>query len=325
MFVDSAIIQVRAGNGGNGALSFRREKYIPKGGPDGGDGGRGGDVIFRVNPGLRTLLDFRYKREYKAKNGLPGEGSNRTGRSGESLVIEVPAGTAVFQDDNGDFLGDLVEVGQELVVAQGGKGGRGNARFATSTNRAPRRWEKGKPGQELTVRLELKLIADIGLVGAPNAGKSTLLSVLTEARPKIADYPFTTLTPNLGLVSFGHWNSAVVADIPGLIEGAHQGKGLGHGFLKHIERTRLLVVLVDISISEPAKEREALMEELRLFNTKLLRRPMVLILTKLDLAIDGVESLPDGFDLAISSVTGDGIPELKALLWERLAPLLDEK
>lgn len=325
MFVDSATIQVRAGNGGNGALSFRREKYIPKGGPDGGDGGRGGDVILRVNPELRTLLDFRYKREYKAKNGLPGEGSNRTGRSGDSLVIDVPAGTAVFQNDNEDFIGDLVDVGQELVVAQGGKGGRGNARFATSTNRAPRRWEKGKPGQELAVRLELKLIADIGLVGAPNAGKSTLLSVLTDARPKIADYPFTTLAPNLGLVSFGDWNSAVVADIPGLIDGAHQGKGLGHDFLKHIERTRLLVVLVDISISEPAKEREALLEELRLFNAKLMQRPMISILTKSDLAIDGEKSLPDGFNMVISSVTGDGISELKALIWERLAPLVESK
>jgi len=322
MFVDSASIHVRAGKGGNGAMSFRREKYVPKGGPDGGDGGRGGDVILKVNPALRTLLDFRYKHEYKAKNGMPGEGRNRTGRDGDSLVIYLPPGTMLYREDTGELLGDLVSADQELIVAKGGRRGRGNARFATSTIRAPRKWEKGEPGEELTVRLELKLIADIGLVGAPNAGKSTLLSVLTDARPKIADYPFTTLTPNLGLMRFGRWNSAVIADIPGLIEGAHHGKGLGHDFLKHIERTRVLVVLVDCSLPDPAKEYNSLLEELRLFNPKLLNRPIVAILTKVDLKPQGIESLPDGFDLAISSVTGDGIPELKTLMWERLVPLL---
>jgi len=322
MFVDSATIHIKAGKGGDGALSFRREKYIPKGGPDGGDGGRGGDIILKVNPNLRTLLDFRYKREYRAENGKSGEGRNKTGRSGDSLIIDIPPGTIVYQDDNGEFLRDLTEANSELVVAKGGRGGRGNARFATPTVRAPRKRTPGKPGEEFTIRLELKLIADIGLVGAPNAGKSTLLSVLTEARPKIAPYPFTTLTPNLGLMRFGDWNSVVVADIPGLIEGAHQGKGLGHDFLKHIERTRLLVLLVDCSLENPMTERKALLEELKLFNPALLDRPMLSILTKLDLSPSRNTTLPKGIDLAISSVTGEGIGELKALLWERLEPLL---
>ena len=325
MFVDSAVIQVRAGKGGNGALSFRRERYIPKGGPNGGDGGRGGDVVLKANPQLRTLLDFRYKREYAATNGTPGEGSNKTGRSGESLIIHVPAGTLVYRNDNEHLIGDLVEAGEELVVAHGGRGGRGNARFTTSTNRAPRKWEQGKPGEELAIRLELKLIADIGLVGAPNAGKSTLLSVLTDARPKVADYPFTTLTPNLGLAKFGDWNSALVADIPGLIEGAHHGKGLGHDFLKHIERTRLLLVLVDVTVDDPAVERQSLLDELRLFNKKLLDRPMISILTKSDLLTNDNDRIPAGFDLTISSVTGDHISELKHLLWARLSPLLEEE
>jgi GTP-binding protein len=324
MFIDSASIHVRAGKGGDGALSFRREKFVPKGGPDGGDGGRGGDVILKVNPGLRTLLDFRYKRDYKAENGRSGEGSNRTGRSGDSLVIYMPPGTTVYREDSGAFLGDLVDPDQELIVARGGKPGRGNARFATSTNRAPRKWEKGIPGEELTIRLELKLIADIGLVGAPNAGKSTLLSVLTDARPKIADYPFTTLTPNLGLIRFGGFNTAVIADIPGLIEGAHQGKGLGYDFLKHIERTRLLLVLVDCTLPDLLKEYNALMDELRQFNPKLLDRPIVSVLTKSDLIAGGLNVLPDYFDMAISSVTGRGLAELRSLLWERLSPLLKE-
>jgi GTP-binding protein len=324
MFVDSASIHVRAGKGGDGALSFRREKYVPKGGPDGGDGGYGGDIILKVNPGLRTLLDFRYRRDYKAENGRSGEGSNRTGRSGDPLIILVPPGTMVYREDNGAFLGDLTDEDQEFIVARGGKPGRGNARFATSTNRAPRKWEEGTPGEELTIRLELKLIADIGLVGAPNAGKSTLLSVLTDAQPKIADYPFTTLTPNLGLIRFGGFNTAVIADIPGLIEGAHRGKGLGHDFLKHIERTRLLLVLVDCRLPDPIKEHHALMDELRQFNPKLLSRPIVSVLTKSDLIPEGIAVLPDGFDMAISSVTGGGLPELKSLLWERLSPLLKE-
>jgi GTP-binding protein len=325
MFVDSATIHVQAGKGGNGALSFRREKYVPKGGPDGGDGGRGGDVILRVNPDLRTLLDFRYRREYKAENGMSGEGGNRTGRSGALLVVDVPPGTIVYREDSDTVLGDLVEPNQELVAAKGGRGGRGNARFATPTVRAPRKWTPGGSGEEFTIRLELKLIADIGLVGAPNAGKSTLLSVLTEARPKIASYPFTTITPNLGLMRFGDWNSAVVADIPGLIEGAHQGKGLGHDFLKHIERTRLLVLMVDCTLDEPIQERDALLEELRLFNPLLLDHPRISMLTKSDLQPLGTSTLPDGFDLAISSATGAGIPELKALLWELLEPLLAKK
>ncbi len=324
MLVDSATIRVRAGNGGNGAVSFRREKFVPKGGPDGGDGGRGADVVIKVKPGLRTLLDFRYKREYKAKNGSPGEGNNRTGRSADPLIIHVPEGTMVFRDDNGDFLGDLVEPDQELVVASGGKRGRGNARFATPTNRAPRKWERGSEGQKLTIRLELKLIADIGLIGAPNAGKSTLLSVLTEAQPKIASYPFTTLTPNLGLMRFGGWNTAVIADIPGLIEGAHQGKGLGHDFLKHIERTRLLLLLVDCTLSDPSQERRALLDELQQFNPELLERPLISILTKSDLNSQTGDPLPDDFEMMISSATADGIDQLKKLLWERLSPLLKE-
>ncbi len=324
MLVDSATIHIQAGNGGRGAVSFRREKFVPKGGPDGGDGGRGANVIIKAKPGLRTLLDFRYKREYKAKNGSPGEGNNRTGRSAAPLIIHVPEGTMVFRDDNNDFLGDLVEPDQELVVANGGNRGRGNARFTSSTNRAPRKSEPGKPGEKLTIRLELKLIADIGLIGAPNAGKSTLLSVLTEAQPKIASYPFTTLTPNLGLMRFGSWGTAVIADIPGLIEGAHQGKGLGHDYLKHIERTRLLLLLVDCTLTDPSQDRRALLDELQQFNPELLERPLISILTKSDLNSQTGDPLPDEFELMISSATGDSIDQLKKLLWDRLSSLLDE-
>ncbi|NIP81341.1 MAG: GTPase ObgE, partial [Gemmatimonadetes bacterium] len=237
MFVDRAIIEVAGGIGGSGAEAFRREAGVPRGGPSGGDGGHGGDVVLVADPQLATLLDYSYKRHYQAPRGMHGEGSNRTGKSGEDLILRVPPGTVAYDDATGEVLGELLEDGESVVVARGGRGGRGNARFKTATRQAPRRWEPGEEGEERTVRLELKLIADVGLVGEPNAGKSTFLSAVTAARPKVADYPFTTLEPNLGVVQLSDFRSFVIADIPGIIEGAHEGKGLGHQFLRHIERT----------------------------------------------------------------------------------------
>ncbi len=247
MFRDEARIFVKAGDGGNGVVSFRREKYVPMGGPDGGDGGRGGDVVLQVEPGLRTLVDFRYKTHYRAENGQHGQGANRHGKRGNDLVVKVPPGTAVKDEASGEYIADLVEPGETFVVAYGGRGGRGNARFKASTRQVPRFAEKGEPGEERWLVLELRLLADVGLVGYPNAGKSTLLSRISAARPKVASYPFTTLEPNLGVVSVAEGESFVAADIPGLIEGAHQGVGLGHDFLRHIERTRVLIHVVDAS------------------------------------------------------------------------------
>jgi GTP-binding protein len=282
-FIDTAGIHVKAGDGGVGCVSFRREKFVPKGGPDGGDGGRGGDIVFRASRHLTTLLDFSYKRSYAAPRGEHGLGARKTGKSGESVLLRVPVGTIVRDEPSGKILADFVEDGEEVVIARGGRGGRGNAAFATSTNQAPREYERGSPGEERDLVLELKLIADVGLVGFPNAGKSTLISVISAARPKIADYPFTTLVPNLGIVRMGEGEHFVVADIPGLIRGAHEGKGLGHQFLRHIERTRVLVFLIESTSESPGEQYEVLLNELREYDRLLLGKPRLIALTKTDL------------------------------------------
>lgn len=283
MFIDQAKIYIKSGTGGDGVVHFRREKYVPRGGPDGGDGGRGGDVIMQVVSTMNTLSAFRYSPRFVAKNGVNGSKQNMTGRSAEDLVIQVPPGTVVYDDDSGEILGDLVENGQTLVVAAGGRGGRGNARFANSVNQVPKLAERGEPGKELNLRLELKLIADIGIVGVPNAGKSTLLSVVTNAKPKIAPYPFTTIEPNLGVAMLDDDNSLVLADIPGLIEGAHMGIGLGHDFLRHIQRTRVLIHLLDGMADDPVSDFAQINTELALFDPQLAQKPQVVVFTKMDL------------------------------------------
>ncbi|MGH7250829.1 MAG: GTPase ObgE [Nitrospiraceae bacterium] len=289
MFVDEVRIFVHAGRGGDGVCSFRREKYVPRGGPDGGDGGNGGSVIVVASGRLTTLLDLRYQQHYEAKPGNPGEGSNRHGRTAPDVIIHVPVGTVIADEATGETLADLTADGQSQVVARGGRGGRGNARFATSTNRIPTRTEPGTPGEERWLHLELKLLADVGLVGFPNAGKSTLIAAISAARPKIADYPFTTLTPNLGVVSWGEDRGFVVADIPGLIEGAHEGKGLGVQFLRHIERTSFLLHLVDISewaAEDPVVSYEVMRKELAAYDPSLKTRPSAVVGTKLDIRGD---------------------------------------
>ena len=335
MFIDEAVIRVKAGDGGNGCMAFRREKFVPRGGPSGGDGGRGGDVIMESSERHNTLVHFRFNPEYKAERGRHGEGSNCTGRDGENVVLKVPVGTIVYDKDSGEKMFDFSEPDQRLVVAHGGRGGRGNQHFATSTHQAPREHEPGKPGEERTLRLELKLLADVGLVGYPNVGKSTLISRISAARPKIADYPFTTLQPNLGVVTVGeapHEESYVVADIPGLIEGAHTGTGLGMQFLRHIERTRLLAHVIDISDasgrSDPVQDFSVIMTELASFGAGLEKKPMILIASKVDVANE--EKLAKlrkhakklKLDLyEISAVTGKGIPELKYALGRRVAEI----
>jgi GTP-binding protein len=286
MFIDKVKITIKAGDGGNGAVSFRREKYIPNGGPDGGDGGRGGDIIFEVNPGLHTLMDFRYKRKFRARNGEHGKGKNMAGKSGEPEIILVPPGTLVIDEITGLVLADMKTPGQRKVLARGGKGGLGNARFTTSTRQAPRFAQQGMKGQERTVILELKSIADVGLVGFPNVGKSTILSILSSARPKIADYHFTTLKPNLGVVEVRRGQSFVMADIPGIIEGAHQGVGLGYEFLRHIERTRMLIHVIDVSGIEgrdPVEDFHIINRELKQYSEKLAERPQIIAANKSDL------------------------------------------
>jgi GTP-binding protein len=324
-FIDTAHILVRAGDGGSGIISFRREKFVPKGGPDGGDGGRGGNVVLRANQHLTTLLDFQYRRQYRAQSGGHGSGSRKTGKGGEHTVIEVPVGTVVRSGEANTLLGDLISHGQELIVARGGRGGRGNAAFATSTNQAPRHYEPGEDGEEREIDLELKLLADVGLVGLPNAGKSTLISVISAARPKIADYPFTTLVPNLGIVRVEEGRGFVVADIPGLIAGAHLGKGLGIQFLRHIERTKALVFLLDATRDEPKEDHRVLLEELAAFNRDLPRRPSIIALTKMDAVPEermrAVARLRFGKTRVhrISAVTRSGINDLIADTWKMVA------
>jgi len=329
MFIDEVRILVKAGDGGNGCLAFRREKYVPRGGPSGGDGGRGGDVIMVASQQANTLLHFRFNPEHKAERGRHGEGSQRTGADGQTIEVKVPVGTVVYDEMTGERLYDFTHADERFTVARGGKGGRGNQHFATSTHQAPTEHEPGSPGEEKRLRLELKLLADVGLVGFPNAGKSTLISRISAARPKIADYPFTTLEPNLGVVQMDNFRSFVVADIPGLIEGAHLGHGLGIQFLRHIERTRLLIHLVDVSDSsgrEPAHDFDVIMEELASFSDDLVKKPMIVLATKMDAAQDPerVASLRDlaaGRGLPyfeISSVTGQGIDALKHAMAERV-------
>ncbi len=293
MFVDKVKIHIKAGNGGNGAVSFRREKYIPNGGPDGGDGGNGGNIIFKVNPGMHTLMDFRYKRKFSAQAGENGRGSKQTGKDGESVVIEVPPGTIVRDELTGLVLADLRSSGETKILARGGRGGKGNVNFATSTRQAPRFAQEGAKGQERTVILELKSIADVGLVGFPNVGKSTILSVLTSARPKIADYHFTTLRPNLGVVEVRRGQSFIMADIPGIIEGAHEGVGLGYDFLRHIERTRILVHVIDVSGMEgrdPLDDFHIINRELKEYSKELSQRPQIIAANKSDI-LDSLEHI----------------------------------
>jgi GTP-binding protein len=332
MFVDEAKIRVKAGDGGNGCMAFRREKFVPRGGPSGGDGGRGGDVIMESSERHNTLVHFRFNPEYKAERGRHGEGSNRTGREGENVVLKVPVGTMVYDELSGDLVHDFSHPDERVVIARGGRGGRGNARFATSTHQAPREHEEGRPGEERDLRLELKLLADVGLVGYPNAGKSTLISRISAARPKIADYPFTTLQPNLGVVAVGDPPdevSFVVADIPGLIEGASAGAGLGTQFLKHIERTRFLVHLIDVSDAsarpDPVQDYEVITRELASFGAGLDTKATIVVASKIDVA--NKEKLAKlkryckrkKLELyAISAVTGEGIEDLKWAMAKRV-------
>ncbi|MFN2419205.1 MAG: GTPase ObgE [Candidatus Limnocylindria bacterium] len=326
MFADRARILVSGGAGGDGASSFRREAHVPRGGPDGGDGGRGGSVILIVEAGMTTLGDFRRQRHFRAGDGGKGMGRRAHGKNAIDVTIRVPPGTIVRTQPEGDFLGELMEADARLVVARGGRGGRGNVHFASATHRAPKHAEKGTPGEELWIELELKLIAEIGLVGAPNAGKSTLLAAMTEARPEVGAYPFTTITPNLGVVALDEDRNAVIADVPGLIEGANEGRGLGHHFLRHVERTRVIVGVVDGAARDPAEEWRAVADELRLHDPALMERPMPLVVTKLDLpeaqdrwpelraslASDGTEPI------GVSAHDGTGLEELRAMLGQAL-------
>jgi GTP-binding protein len=329
MFIDEAKIHVAAGSGGNGCMAFRREKFVPRGGPSGGDGGRGGSVHLVSTEHLNNLLQFRFNREFKAQRGGHGEGSNRHGKNGKDFTIQVPVGTVVYDADSGGRLWDFTEPGQEYRAAAGGRGGRGNARFATSTNQAPRRADPGTPGQERDLKLELKLLADVGLVGFPNVGKSTLISRLSAARPKIADYPFTTLEPLLGVVAVDTDRSFVMADIPGLIAGAHEGRGLGTRFLRHIERTRVLLHLVDaaeISGRDAVEDYRVIMSELESFSPAVAAKPMLLVASRIDAAVDPsrLTALRDftrerGIKLVeISAVTGAGLEDLKRATWTLL-------
>lgn len=333
-FIDEATITVQSGDGGSGCVSFRREKFIPKGGPDGGDGGKGGDIIFKSTSRRRTLLPFRYRSQFKAKHGTSGRGKQKTGRSGEDLVLEVPPGTIVRNEATGEILKDFNHPDEIYVAACGGRGGQGNLRFKSSTHRSPRFAQPGEAGQTLTLSLELKLLADVGLLGLPNAGKSTLISVISAAKPKIADYPFTTLVPNLGVVQFGNAEPFVVADIPGLIEGAHQGAGLGDRFLRHVERNRILVHMVDasaIDLDNPLRDFETINTELDQYSADLARRPQIVVLNKMDLpdtdaAADRfVEAAAGQTVFRISAATVQGVDELLKAIVTRLARIEDNE
>jgi len=326
MFVDYALIEVSSGKGGNGAVTFRREKYVPKGGPSGGDGGNGGNVILSANTNLHTLLDFRYKKKYSADNGENGGNSLKDGKNGKDIIIGVPVGTVVKDAETEKIIFDLNEEAKEIVLAKGGKGGKGNSKFATSTNQTPRFAEDGKQGEYKKVILELKLIADVGLVGFPNSGKSTLISKISAAKPKIADYPFTTLEPNLGIVKYKDFQSFTVADIPGIIEGASKGKGLGHQFLRHIERTRIILFLIESSSENLKSDFEILLNELRSYSPKLVQKKIIVSISKADLInqntkskisklkLQGVDEKP----IIFSSITGSGLDVLMDILWKIL-------
>jgi len=320
-FIDEAIITVQSGDGGKGCLSFRREKFIPRGGPDGGDGGKGGDIILSTTSRKRTLYQFRYQRHFKAKNGAHGQGKQKTGKNGRNLTIELPPGTLVIDADTGHLIKDLVDIGETFVILKGGRGGQGNTRFKTSTHRTPRFAQPGEPGETRTLKLELKLLADVGIIGLPNAGKSTLIAAISSARPKIANYPFTTLTPSLGVVQTNRAEPFVVADIPGLIKGAHQGTGLGIKFLRHIERTRILIHLIDVSSidpDDPLNQYRAINHELVMYDEKLVQKPQIVVLNKLDLP--GVRKAAEIFQsavkdkkvLLISALAGQGLEQLKS-------------
>jgi GTP-binding protein len=329
-FIDDVRITVQSGNGGAGCVSLRREKYIPKGGPDGGDGGRGGDVVFKAATKKRTLYHLQFNRLYKARNGAGGQGNNRAGKGGDDLIIELPTGTLVIDAETGEILKDLVEPDEVFVVAKGGRGGLGNARFKSATNRTPRFAQPGEPGQTLNLRLELKLLAEVGFVGLPNAGKSTLVSSISSARPKVADYPFTTLTPNLGVVRTHRREPFIVADIPGLIEGAHTGTGLGIRFLRHVERTRILLHLVDVAAidpDDPLRDYNTVNRELEQYSQALARKPQIVVLNKMDVpwAEDAAslfrEAYGQGELLEISAATGQGLERLTAVLCDHLDKL----
>lgn len=325
MFIDRAVVRVEAGTGGSGCMSFRREHRVPMGGPDGGDGGRGGDVIVRGDSNLATLLDYTYRDRWEAERGDHGKGANKTGHSGADVVLPVPPGTVIRDAETQEFIGEILESGDEIIVAKGGRGGKGNAFFQTSTHQAPREWQPGEEGQARTLELELKLIADVGLVGQPNAGKSTLLSVISAARPKIADYPFTTLAPNLGVVQLTDNRTFVVADIPGIIEGAHEGKGLGLQFLRHIERTRVLAFLIPIDAMDWQEEYDALRTEVSSYSVELAAKPHCVVFTKLDLLgedyVPEIEA-PDAFGVfAISAAGRTGLDTLLAAWWSKILEL----
>jgi GTP-binding protein len=341
MFVDEVAIHIAAGHGGSGALSFRREKFVPRGGPDGGNGGRGGSVYLVADPHRNTLVHFRFTPEFEAERGGQGEGALKSGRDGDDLEIKVPVGTLVFVHDpevpdSAEEFADLTVPGQRVRIAKGGRGGLGNAHFATSTNRAPRKHQPGEPGEERHLRLQLKLLADVGLVGFPNAGKSTLIARISAARPKIADYPFTTLTPNLGVVTMSGDRSFVVADVPGLIAGAHEGHGLGHQFLRHIERTKVVLHLVDVSGAsgrQPVEDFDTIRRELALYNPALLEKPQIVVASKIDAVDDPsrvsslaarAESLHLPF-FRISAVTGEGVTALLEAAWPHVAQALEDE
>ncbi len=334
-FVDEVEITVTSGNGGNGCVSFRREKFVPRGGPNGGDGGNGGGVIVVADANMSSLLDYRYSKQYRARNGEPGRGNNQHGASAPDLIIPVPVGTIVISVEENEIIADLVQDGESETVAEGGKGGRGNAKFVSSTNRAPRNAEEGEKGETVEVRLELKILADVGILGFPNAGKSTLISKISAARPKISDYPFTTLVPNLGVVTYGDYQSFVVADIPGIIEGAHTGQGLGLRFLRHVERTRLLIHLLDLdpfSGRDPVEDYDLINSELEKYSPRLAGKPQVVVLNKTDLEKTDERKRKTEETLkkrsvetiSISAVSGEGCRELVYSVAQRLKILADD-
>ena len=330
MFVDRVVINVYAGAGGAGSEAYRREKGVPRGGPAGGDGGRGGSVVMVADAQLSTLLDLRYRQHHRAERGMHGSGKNKTGRSGADLIVPVPPGAVVKDADTELVLGELLVPGDQVVIAQGGRGGRGNVHFTTSTNQTPLRWESGKPGEERRVEVELKLIADVGLVGEPNAGKSTFLAAVSKARPKVADYPFTTLAPNLGIVELADFRSFAVADIPGIVEGAHEGKGLGLQFLRHIERTRTLALMIPVDSPDPGLAYRDLREELSSYSEDLGARPHCVVLAKIDLLAPEeaapVLDAPEAWGVfAVSSVTRRGVSHLLEALWKKVREVLEEE